>query len=60
MNKPKITTLVVIICIIILGLYAAGEVNYFSSKIAVEKNMDSPVINIPTIGIEEKINNVLD
>lgn len=45
-------------CIIILGLYAAGEVNYYSSKIAIEKNIDSPVVNIPTIGIEEKINNV--
>ena len=58
MDKPKITTIVVIICIIILGLYAAGEVNYYSSKIAIEKNIDSPVVNIPTIGIEEKINNV--
>ena len=58
MNKPKITTIVVIVCIIILGLYAAGEVTYFSSKIAVEKNIDSPVINIPAIGLEEKINNI--
>ena len=55
MDKPKITTIVVIICIIILGLYAAGEVNYYSSKIAIEKNIDSPVVNIPTIGIEEKM-----
>ncbi|WP_299523072.1 class E sortase [uncultured Methanobrevibacter sp.] len=58
MNKPKITTLIIIICIIILGLYAAGEINYFSSKIAIEKNIESPVVNIPTIGVEEKINNV--
>lgn len=58
MNKPKITTLILIICIIILGLYAAGEVNYFSSKVVTEKNMGSPVIKIPAIGVEEKINNV--
>ena len=35
-----------------------GEVNYFSSKITVEKNMDSPKIIIPSIGVEETINNV--
>lgn len=37
MNKEIITTLIVIICLLIIGLYAMGEVNYFSSKIAVEK-----------------------
>lgn len=58
MNKPKISTLIVIICLIIIGLYAMGEVNYFSSKIAVEKNLDSPKIIIPSIGVEETINNV--
>jgi LPXTG-site transpeptidase (sortase) family protein len=37
-----------------------GEVNYFSSKIAVERNIDvdSPKIIIPSIGVEETINNV--
>ena len=35
-----------------------GEVNYFSSKIVVEKNIDSPKIIIPSIGVDEKINNV--
>lgn len=34
-----------------------GEVNYFSSKIAIERNIESPVILIPSIGVEEKINN---
>ena len=57
MNKEIITTLIVIICLLIIGLYAMGEVNYFSSKIAVEKNIDAPVILIPTIGVEEKLNN---
>ncbi len=57
MNKPTISTIVVIICIIIIGLYAMGEVNYFSSKIAVERNIESPAIVIPTAGINEKINN---
>lgn len=58
MNKPSISTIIVIICLLIIGLYAMGEVNYFSSKIVVEKNIESPKIIIPSIGVEEKINNV--
>lgn len=57
MDKPSIATIVVIICLLIIGLYAMGEVNYFSSKIIVEKNIDSPTIMIPSIGVQEKINN---
>lgn len=57
MNKPSISTIIIIICLLIIGLYAMGEVNYFSSKIIVEKNIDSPKIIIPSIGVEEKINN---
>lgn len=34
-----------------------GEVNYFSSKIIVERNIESPTIVIPSIGVNEKINN---
>lgn len=58
MKKPSIATIIVIICILIIGLYAMGEVNYYSSKIMVERNVDAPRIYIPTIGVEEKINNV--
>ena len=57
MDKPSIATIVVIICLLIIGLYAMGEVNYFSSKMIVEKNIDSPTIIIPSIGVQEKINN---
>lgn len=57
MKKPSISTIIVIICLLIIGLYAMGEVNYFSSKIIVEKNIDAPKIIIPSIGVEEKINN---
>jgi LPXTG-site transpeptidase (sortase) family protein len=35
-----------------------GEVNYYSSKIMVERNVESPTVYIPSIGVEEKINNV--
>ena len=59
MNKPSISTIIVIICLLIIGLYAMGEVNYFSTKVVVEKtiNADSPKIVIPSIGVNEKINN---
>lgn len=57
MNRPNISTIIVIICILIIGLYAMGEVNYYSSKIVVERNIDSPKIIIPSIGVNEKINN---
>ena len=58
MGKISISTIIVIICICIIGLYAMGEVNYFSSKIAVERNIDAPTVLIPKVGITEKINNV--
>ena len=58
MNRQTISTAIVIICILIIGIYAMGEVNYFSSKIAVERNIESPTIVIPNIGVNEKINNV--
>ena len=56
MNKPSISTIIVIVCLLIIGLYAMGEVNYFSSKVNAEKNIDSPKILIPSIGVDEKIN----
>lgn len=58
MNRPTITTIIVIICLLIIGLYAMGEVNYYSSKAVVERNIDSPTILIPSIGVNEKINEV--
>jgi len=58
MKKPTLTTIFLIIVLIVLGLYAAGEVNYYSTKIAVESNLEYPVVIIEKIGVEEKINNV--
>lgn len=58
MKRPTITTIIIIICICIIGLYAAGEVNYFSAKTITEKNITSPVVVIEKVGIHEKINNV--
>ncbi|MBR0271096.1 MAG: class E sortase [Methanobrevibacter sp.] len=58
MEKPNITTIIIIICILIIALYAAGEVNYFSAKTITEKNITSPVVILEKVGIQEKINNV--
>ncbi len=58
MKRPTISTIIIIVCICIIGLYAAGEVNYFSAKTISEKNITSPVIIIEKVGIHEKINNV--
>lgn len=58
MAKPSITTIIVIICLLIVGLYAMGEVNYFSEKLILERNVDAPTIVIDKIGVHEKINNV--
>jgi LPXTG-site transpeptidase (sortase) family protein len=54
----KLTTVVVIIGIIIVGMYALLEVSYLSSKISIEKDISSPVVIIPSIGLNERINNV--
>ena len=59
MNRSIISTAIVIICIIIIGLYAAGEVNYFSHKTITEKNITSPVVIIDKAGIIEKLLPVL-
>lgn len=58
MNKPSISTIIVIICILIIGLYAAGEVNYFAHKTVTEKNITSPVVIVDKVGINEKMNNI--
>ncbi len=58
MKKPTVSTIIIIIAIIIIALYAAGEVNYFSGKIIHEQNYDSPVVVIEKIGVNEKINNI--
>ena len=54
----KVTTVVVIIALLIVGTFALLEVSYYSSKLAVEKDIPSPVVLIPSIGVNEKINNV--
>ncbi len=54
----KISTVVVIIALIVVGMYAMLEVTYFSSKISIERDLSSPVLLIPAIGVNEKINNV--
>jgi len=54
----RIATVVVIIALVVVCMYALLEVTYFSSKIAIERDISSPVVLIPAIGVNEKINNV--
>lgn len=54
----KLATVVVIIGLIVVGMYALLEVSYYSQKVSIEKDISSPVVVIPSIGLNEKINNV--
>lgn len=55
--KITIKTILVIIALIIIGLYTFTEVTYFASKTINEENIEYPVIKIPKINVQEKINN---
>jgi len=54
----KITTIVLIVALIVVGMYALTEVSYYSSKISIEKDISSPVVLGPSIGLNQRINNV--
>lgn len=55
----KISTVIVIIALLVIGLYVVTEVTYFSAKNNAEPdNVTVPVVYIPKIGVNEKINNV--
>ena len=55
----KLTTIIVVIALIVIGLYAVTEVNYFSYKNVVEvEDYNASVVSIPSIGVFERINNV--
>lgn len=54
----KIATIVIMIALIVVGMYALTEVSYYSSKISIEKDTSSPVVLIPSIALNERINNV--
>ncbi|MDD5960431.1 MAG: class E sortase [Methanobrevibacter wolinii] len=51
------STIVIIIALLIVGLYAANEVTYFSHKLITENDMNNPVVVCEKIGLHEKINN---
>lgn len=57
MEKSTILTVILIAVIAIVGLYAIGEVDYYSMKTVHEENVEYPVLTIPAIGLTEKINN---
>lgn len=59
LKKIRISTIIIIIALLIIALYALTEVNYFSYKqVAEPKDINASVVIIPSIGVHEKINNV--
>lgn len=55
----KLTTVITVIALIVIGLYAVTEVNYFSYKnVAEPVEYNASVVIIPSIGVFERINNV--
>ena len=57
--KIRPTTIIIIIALLVISLYALTEVNYYSYKnVAEPKEINASVIVIPSIGVHEKINNV--
>lgn len=50
-------SILLIIALLVIGLYAANEVTYFSHKIITENDLSQPVVTCDKIGLHEKINN---
>jgi LPXTG-site transpeptidase (sortase) family protein len=54
----KLSTLFIIIGMVIISLYTLVEVSYYSSANAMDQNRsDVPYLEIPSIGIDQSINN---
>lgn len=54
----KISTVLIAVGLLIISLYCLVEVNYCSEVQSVVKNTsDTPYVFIPTIGVEQPINN---
>lgn len=54
----KISTVLIVVGLLIISLYCLVEVNYCSEVQSVVKNTsDTPYVFIPTIGVEQPINN---
>lgn len=55
----RISTIIVVIALLVISLYAITEVTYFSAKNNAEPdNVTVPIVSVPAIGVNEKINNV--
>lgn len=50
-------TVLVIIALVLVAMYAFTEINYFSAKDHSEAGVAMPAITIPSINLQEKINN---
>ncbi|MDR0912857.1 MAG: sortase [Methanobrevibacter sp.] len=52
----KKTTIIIVIAILFISLYAMQEVSYFSYKTTIDKNISTPVLKVPSINLDEKAN----
>ena len=54
----RLSTALVITGMFIISLYALIEVSFYSSQITVhQRDVDSPVVEIPSLNLTENINN---
>lgn len=59
LKNLKISTIIIIIALLIISLYAVTEITYFSAKsISEPENIEIPIVSIPSISVYENINNV--
>lgn len=53
----KPSTIFIIIGLLIISLYCVIDVSYYSSQLEVENKSTTPVVLVPSIGVNENINN---
>lgn len=59
LKNIRFTTIIVVIALLVISLYAVTEVTYFSAKNNAEShNFTEPLLSIPSIGVNEVVNNV--
>jgi sortase A len=53
----KLSTIFIILGLFIISLYCVIDVSYYSSQLAIENNSTVPVVILPSISVNENINN---
>ena len=53
----KLSTFFIIMGMLIISMYCLIEVSYYASELKIENNTNTPIVLIPSIDVNEKINN---